>query len=128
MTSRHAIPDAALDDRLASVGTSGSGKTYAAGTAVERLLAKKARVVIVDPLDVWYGLRLKQDGVRAAYPVVMITGMRSWMLDTSSLALVVIMQSPQPLLGAGHLTVLPDRRRGEGLASFFSECETTLTS
>ena len=36
MTSRHAIPDAALDDRLAFVGTSGSGKTYAAGTAVER--------------------------------------------------------------------------------------------
>ena len=58
MGMKHPIPDAALDDRLAFVGTSGSGKTYAAGTAVERLLAMKARVVIVDPLDVWYGLRL----------------------------------------------------------------------
>ncbi len=46
------IPSAALDDRLAFVGTSGSGKTYAAGTAVERLLAATAKVVIVDPLDV----------------------------------------------------------------------------
>lgn len=75
--TRHPIPDAALDDRLAFVGTSGSGKTYAAGTAVERLLANKARVVIVDPLDVWYGLRLKQDGIRAAYPVVIFGGAKA---------------------------------------------------
>lgn len=33
------IPDAALDDRLGFVGTSGSGKTYNAGAAVERLIA-----------------------------------------------------------------------------------------
>lgn len=69
-----AIPDAALDDRLAFVGTSGSGKTYAAGTAVERLLAAKAKVVIVDPLDVWWGLRVKADGEKAAFPVVIFGG------------------------------------------------------
>lgn len=56
------IPTAALDDRLGFTGTSGSGKTYAAGTAVERLLDSGARVVIVDPLDVWWGLRLQGDG------------------------------------------------------------------
>lgn len=59
---RHPIPDAALDDRLGFVGTSGSGKTYSAGSAVERLLHKRARVVIVDPLGVWWGLRLLADG------------------------------------------------------------------
>ena len=48
-----AIPDAALDDRLGFVGTSGSGKTYAAGVQVERLLSQGARCVIVDPLGVW---------------------------------------------------------------------------
>lgn len=68
------IPDAALDDRLAFVGTSGSGKTYAAGTAVERLLASGAKVVIVDPLDVWWGLRVKADGVKPAFPVVIFGG------------------------------------------------------
>lgn len=56
------IPAAALDDRLGFTGTSGSGKTYAAGTAVERLLDSGARVVVVDPLDVWWGLRLQGDG------------------------------------------------------------------
>lgn len=69
-----AITDAALDDRLAFVGTSGSGKTYAAGTLVERLLAIGARVVISDPLDVWWGLRLKADGVRPAFRLVIFGG------------------------------------------------------
>lgn len=68
------IPKAALDDRLAFVGTSGSGKTYAAGTAVERLLKSGAKVVVVDPLDVWYGLRVHVDGKRPAFPVVIFGG------------------------------------------------------
>lgn len=56
------FPQAALDDRLAFVGTSGSGKTYAAGELAERLLSSGSRVVVVDPLDVWWGLRLTADG------------------------------------------------------------------
>jgi hypothetical protein len=60
---KHPIPYVALDDRLGFLGTSGAGKTYNAGTAVEILLtAAKARVVIVDPLGVWWGLRLLEDG------------------------------------------------------------------
>lgn len=73
---KHAIPDAALDDRLAFVGTSGSGKTYAAGTAVERLLKRKARVVIPDPLGVWWGVRLKADGSPSPYNVMIFGGAR----------------------------------------------------
>jgi hypothetical protein len=71
---RHPIPDAALDDRLAFIGASGSGKTYNAGTAVERLLSTGARVVIADPLGVWHGLRLKADGKAPAFPVVIFGG------------------------------------------------------
>ena len=59
---RAPIPTKALDDRLGFIGTSGSGKTYGAGTAVERLLKSKARIVIVDPLGVWWGLRLLANG------------------------------------------------------------------
>jgi DNA helicase HerA-like ATPase len=72
------IPNAALDDRLAFIGTSGSGKTYNAGVGVERLLASKARVVIVDPLDVWWGLRLRPDGNGdSKFKVVIIGGARA---------------------------------------------------
>ena len=71
----HPIPNAALDDRLGFIGTSGSGKTYNAGGAVERLLHKKARIVIVDPLGVWWGLRLLADGKKQSpYNVVIFGG------------------------------------------------------
>jgi hypothetical protein len=69
------IPNAALDDRLGFIGTSGSGKTYNAGGAVERLLHKHARVVIVDPLGVWWGLRLLADGkTQSRYDVAIFGG------------------------------------------------------
>jgi hypothetical protein len=62
----HPIPKDALDDRLAFVGTAGSGKTYNAGSCVERLLAAKSRVVVIDPLGVWWGLRLGAEGKSAS--------------------------------------------------------------
>ena len=64
----------ALDDRIAIVGTAGSGKTYAAKGFVERLLESGARVAIVDPLGVWWGLRAGGDGAAPGYPVVVFGG------------------------------------------------------
>ncbi|HEU5275299.1 MAG TPA: hypothetical protein VFU97_16670 [Xanthobacteraceae bacterium] len=68
------LPLAALDERLALVGTSGSGKTYAAKGLVEHLLAASARVCVVDPLGVWWGLRSGADGTTPGYPVVVFGG------------------------------------------------------
>lgn len=70
----HPIPDAALDDRLAWIGTSGSGKSYNASAAVERLLNDGARCAIVDPLGVWWGLRLNADGSPSKHNVVIFGG------------------------------------------------------
>ncbi len=60
--TKHAIPKDALDDRLGFVGTAGSGKTYNAAASVERVLSGGGRVVIPDPLGVWWGLRIFTDG------------------------------------------------------------------
>lgn len=68
------IPKSALDDRLAWLGTSGSGKTYGAGTAVEHLLLRGAKAVIIDPLGVWWGLRLNADGKRPALELPIFGG------------------------------------------------------
>ena len=70
------LPLSALDGRLAIVGTSGSGKTYAAKGLVERLLEGGARVCVVDPLGVWWGLRAGAEGpgVPGPYPVVVFGG------------------------------------------------------
>ena len=73
--AQHPIPAEALDDRLGFIGTSGSGKTYNAGTAVEILLGlHKARAVIIDPLGVWWGLRLMADGKQPSDFNVVIFG------------------------------------------------------
>ncbi len=55
------LPLAALDKHVAIVGASGAGKTYAAKSRVERLLEAGARVCVVDPLGVWWGLRVNAD-------------------------------------------------------------------
>jgi hypothetical protein len=73
--SRYPIPDAALDDRLGFLGMTGSGKTFGAGTCVERILQKGGRVIIPDPLGVWWGLRLASDGkVSSGHDVVIFGG------------------------------------------------------
>jgi hypothetical protein len=68
------IPKAALDDRLGWLGTTGSGKTYNASAAVEILLGDGARCIIVDPLDVWWGLRLSSAGKLKWFDVVIFGG------------------------------------------------------
>jgi len=68
------LPFAALDERIAIVGTAGSGKTYTAKGLVERLLDAGVRVAIIDPLGVWWGLRTSADGQAPGYPVVVFGG------------------------------------------------------
>ena len=72
-TAPAVLPTAALDDRIAIVGTAGSGKTYTAKGFVERLFDARARVTIVDPLGVWWGLRAGAAGA-GGYPVVVFGG------------------------------------------------------
>ena len=56
------LPDNAITETYALLGTRGSGKTYAAGRMVESFHDGGAQVVIVDPVGVWWGLRLAADG------------------------------------------------------------------
>ena len=71
------LPPSALDARLAIVGTSGSGKTYAAKGLLERVLASGGRVCVVDPLGVWWGLAKGVDGLNPPFPVAIFGGARA---------------------------------------------------
>ncbi len=68
------LPPSALDERLAIVGTSGSGKTYAAKGLIERVMAGGGRVCVVDPLGVWWGLGRGADGATPPFPVAVFGG------------------------------------------------------
>ena len=56
------LPADAVTQKFGFLGRSGSGKTYAAGKFVEELLDQGAQVVVVDPVGVWWGLRLAAAG------------------------------------------------------------------
>jgi hypothetical protein len=58
------IPDASFASHIAMLGKTGSGKSNAAATLVERLLSRKERVCIIDPTDRYWGLRLSADGTK----------------------------------------------------------------
>lgn len=69
------IPAKALEQHIAVLGKTGSGKSYAVrGAAVEPLLDAGARVCVVDPTGAWHGLRSSASGNRAGYPVVIFGG------------------------------------------------------
>lgn len=68
------IPKGALDSDIAILGRKGGGKTVTAKGIVERLLDDKRRVLILDPLGGWRGLRTSADGRKPGYPVAIIGG------------------------------------------------------
>ncbi len=68
------LPVGAVTETFAVVGKRGSGKTHTASDLAEEFLEAAQHVVVLDPLDVWWGLRLKAGGKGAGYPVVVFGG------------------------------------------------------
>jgi len=66
--------DTYLEEDIAVLGRKGGGKTYTSKGLVERLLDMGRRVLILDPLGVWAGLRTGADGCSAGYPVAIFGG------------------------------------------------------
>lgn len=53
---------AAVTETAAFFGTRGTGKTYGCGKQIEEFHDGGAQVVVVDPVGVWYGLRIAANG------------------------------------------------------------------
>lgn len=70
----HPIPDAALDADIAILGKKGRGKTFTAKGLVERLLQMNRRVLVLDPLSVWWGLKSGADGKSPGFPIAVFGG------------------------------------------------------
>lgn len=68
------VPVDMVTQTAAIVGIRGSGKTNTAVVMAEGLLEAGQQVAIIDPLDVWWGLRSSADGKGDGYPVVIIGG------------------------------------------------------
>src|SRR5580693_2687877 len=63
-----------LEEHPAFIGTPGSGKTTAAKAYAEELLRLGMRVLIIDVLGVWWGLRKGRDGKSQGFDIPIIGG------------------------------------------------------
>lgn len=73
-TDPDAIPDRVIEQHIAILGKTGSGKSYCAKGIAERLLFQGKRVCIIDPTGVWWGLRCDASGKRPALPILVFGG------------------------------------------------------
>lgn len=65
----------AVTQKFAFMGRSGSGKTYGAMKLAEQLYINKAQIVALDPVGVWYGLRIDSDGKNRGLPITVFGGL-----------------------------------------------------
>src|SRR5437773_9350213 len=70
-----ALPVEVVTEKLAFLGRTGSGKTYAAQKLAEEMYAAGAQFVVLDPVGIWYGLRLAADGKRPGLEVPVLGGL-----------------------------------------------------
>ena len=68
------LPPEAVTETFAILAKRGSGKTYCAAVMVEEMLKARLPVVVVDPVGVWWGLRVSADGAGPGLPIVILGG------------------------------------------------------
>lgn len=68
------LPADAVTQTFAIFGKRGSGKTNGATVLVEELLKAHLPVVILDPVDAWWGLKASFDGKGPGFPVYVFGG------------------------------------------------------
>lgn len=69
------LPKDVVTQKLAFLGRTGSGKTYAASKLAEEMIEVGAQVVILDCVGVWYGLRLAADGKQPGISIPVFGGL-----------------------------------------------------
>jgi len=69
------LPLDAVTEKIAFLGRTGGGKTYAAMKLCEEMLEANAHVVAIDPVGKWHGLRLLKDGKTKGFPIPVFGGL-----------------------------------------------------
>lgn len=121
----HPIPLDALDSDIAILGRKGGGKSYTAKGIVERLLDLGRRVLVLDPLGVWAGLRTGADGESAGYPIAIFGGLHADLpLDLSAAEPLARIIASENLPAVVDLSELSKSKQQAFLYAFLHELRT----
>ncbi len=68
------LPADFVTQTVSIIARKGAGKTYTGSVAAEEMLEAGDQVVVIDPLDVWWGLRSSADGKSKGFSIVVFGG------------------------------------------------------
>jgi len=109
------LPLEAITETIAVLGIRGSGKTNTCVVLTEELLDAGQQVVIIDPTDVWWGLKSSKNGKEAGYPVVVFGGRHGDVpltaADGATVADFVVEERLPAILSLRHFESQSDMRR-----------------
>lgn len=101
------MPIDAVTQTISILARRGAGKTHTAVVLVEEMLRLGLLTVIIDPTDVWWGLRTSRDGKKKGYPIIVFGGPHGDIPLTEDmgdqLARLVIDQHVAMILSLKHL-------------------------
>lgn len=107
---------------IAVLGIRGTGKTNTATVLVEEALKLGQRSIVIDPLDVWWGIKSSADGTKPGFPVVVFGGEHADLpleeSDGERLATLLVSNQVTAILSIAHL------RKGAQVRFVASFCET----
>lgn len=109
------LPLDAVTETTAILGIRGSGKTTTATVFAEELLRASQQVVIIDPVDVWWGLKSSADGKAPGFPVVILGGKHGDLplqaTDGATVADFIVDEGASVILAVRHFESRADMRR-----------------
>ncbi len=108
------LPVEMVTQTAAILAKRGAGKTHTAVVLTEELLGAGQQVVILDPLDVWYGLRSSVDGQAPGFPITVLGGEHGDLpLEASSGTIVAdfVVENRAPIILSMRHFSMADQRR-----------------
>lgn len=109
------LPLEAVTETVAVLGKRGAGKTNTAVVMAEEMLAVGQQVVIIDPTDVWWGLKSSADGTSEGFPVVVLGGRHGDVPlaagDGATVADFIVDEGTSCVLSVRHFESQADARR-----------------
>ncbi len=109
------LPIDSVTQKLGFIGRTGSGKTYAATKLAEEFFAMQAQFIALDPVGVWWGLRLNEDGKTPGFSIPVFGGLHGDIpLEASSgklIADLIVSKRISAIIDVSHFESDSDKTR-----------------